>query len=85
MTGCTKSKRRFFKSRSSIIMTNFLGKRIGRVGLRTSFREQYVSIIKSSYKSMDKLSGSGSARQAKPDKREKAKSHACDDEESSGS
>lgn len=34
---------------------------------------------------MDKLSGSGPARQAKPDKREKAKSHACDDEESSGS
>ena len=27
---------------------------------------------------MDKLSGSGPARQAKPDKREKAKSHACD-------
>lgn len=34
---------------------------------------------------MDKLSGSGPARPGKPDKREKAKSHACDDEESSGS
>ena len=85
MTGCTKSKRRFCKSRSSIIMTNFLGKRIGRVGLRTSFREQYFSISLGSYKPVDKLSGSVPARQAKPDKRERAKSHACEDEESSGS